>query len=188
MIKAIVFDCFGVLYGTSLDRLVAMAPAGRAAEVRDSNTAKDYGYITHEEHLAQVADIIGMPVAEVSTIMDAGHVPNEPLIQEVKRLRQHFKTGLLSNINEHLYNEVFGGRADELFDVAVLSYREGLIKPSPELFQLTIERLGVTPDEAIMIDDLPSNCDGAAVIGMHPILHTNNALTMARIAELTKAQ
>ncbi len=188
MIKAIVFDCFGVLYGTSLDRFVAMAPPGRGREVLDSNTAKDYGYITHEEYLAEVGSIIGATPSEVSAIMDAGHVPNEPLIAEVKRLKQHFKIGLLSNINEHLFQEVFGGRADELFDVVVLSYREGLIKPSPELFQLTVERLGVAADEAIMVDDIATNCDGAAVVGMHPILHTNNTLTMARIAELTQEQ
>lgn len=188
MIRAIVFDCFGVLYGASLGRLVALAPAGRENEVRDCNTAKDYGYISHDEYLQQVGEIVGVSSQEVAAIMRAGHVPNEALIDEVRRLKARYKIGLLSNIGDHLFETLFGGRADELFDAVVLSYREGVIKPSPEAFQLVVERLGVTPDEAIMIDDLASNCDGAAAIGMHPILYTDNALTMKHIAELTEGQ
>ena len=41
MIRGIIFDCFGVLYGGSLSLLASMAPEGRAEEVYDINMQKD---------------------------------------------------------------------------------------------------------------------------------------------------
>ncbi len=186
MIRAIVFDCFGVLYGASLEVLVAMAPAGKAQEVRDINSAKDYGYITNREYLAQIAAALDMTPDEVNDVIRRRHLPNEALIAEVARLKTHYKIGLLSNIGDEVFETLFDGRAKELFDEVVLSYREGVAKPNPEAFRLIAQRLDVPPEECVMVDDIAANCEGAEVIGMHPILHTNNTLTVARIAQLAE--
>ncbi|WP_063061145.1 HAD family hydrolase [Nocardia sienata] len=52
------------------------------------------------------------------------------------------------------------GTADHVREF-VLSYREGAVKPDPRLFALACERIGVSPDETLMIGD-SAEADGAA--------------------------
>ena len=186
MVKAIIFDCFGVMYGGSLGTLADMAPSERRGEIYDCNQAKDYGYITYPEYLQQIGDIIGIEPEAVDTIMRQHHIANAGLIEYAKELRGTYKVALLSNIGDQTMERLFDGRVEELFDEVVLSYREGIAKPNPEIFTLTAERLGVLPSECIMVDDLMANCEGAEIAGMQSILHTDNALTKQYITELTE--
>lgn len=188
MIRAIIFDCFGVLYGGSAEYLAAQAPQGRAVEVLDSSNAKDYGYITYQQHLQEVGDILGISAQEVDAIIAHKHYPNEQLIAYARSLRGQFKTGLLSNVGDHMMDRLFDGNVQGEFDVVVLSFNEGMIKPDPNIFLLTAERLGVLPEECIMIDDREANCDGARRAGMQAILHTTNDITRQHIVELTGQQ
>jgi len=43
MIRAVIFDCFGVLYGGSIEVLMAQCPPDRRAELEDINKQSDYG-------------------------------------------------------------------------------------------------------------------------------------------------
>ena len=184
MIRAVIFDCFGVLYGGSLETLIALAPAERRNDIRDINQAKDYGYIHYGEYLQQIGDIIGRSPSEVDTIMRQYHVPNTPLIEYAGSLRTKCKVGLLSNIGDDTMERLFDGRVNELFDQVVLSYQEGIAKPSPEIFTLAAKRLDASPDECVMIDDIAINCEGAEVAGMQTILHTENDLTISKLTAL----
>ena len=43
----------------------------------------------------------------------------------------------------------------------------GLRKPDPEIFELTLERLGgVAPERCVFVDDLDVNCTAARELGM----------------------
>jgi len=55
------------------------------------------------------------------------------------------------------------------FDVFVESSVEGLRKPDPRIYTLTCERLGVTPSEAVFLDDIGSNLKAARALGMTTI-------------------
>jgi HAD superfamily hydrolase (TIGR01509 family) len=55
--------------------------------------------------------------------------------------------------------------AADLVDEFVLSYVEGAIKPDPRLFTVACERLGVPPEQALMIGDSKEADGGAARIG-----------------------
>ena len=60
---------------------------------------------------------------------------------------------------------------DELFDVVVDSSAEGIRKPDPRIFTLTLERLGVADaTRAVFLDDFDGNVAAAAALGMHTIL------------------
>jgi putative hydrolase of the HAD superfamily len=61
---------------------------------------------------------------------------------------------------------------DDLFDVVVESSVEGVRKPAPEIYERTLERLGVRADRAVFLDDLIDNIHGANAVGMHTILVT----------------
>lgn len=184
MIKAIIFDCFGVMYGGSLATLADMAPREHRQAIYDCNQAKDYGYINYPEYLQQIGELIGIAPEAVDTVMRQHHITNTWLIEYAQGLREQYKVALLSNIGDQTMERLFDGKVGELFDEVVLSYQEGIAKPNPEIFTLTAERLGVTPGECVMIDDLMANCEGAEVAGMQSILHTDNVLTKTKLATL----
>ena len=51
---------------------------------------------------------------------------------------------------------------DEIFDTVVDSAFVGMRKPDPEIYRLTLERLGAAPAEALFVDDVELNCEAAA--------------------------
>ena len=53
------------------------------------------------------------------------------------------------------------------FDDIVVSGREGIIKPDPAIFHLSLERFGVKADETLFIDDSASNAEAASSLGFH---------------------
>lgn len=187
MIRGIIFDCFGVLYGGSLSLLESLAPEGRQSEVRDVNSQKDYGYITYQEYLEQTGEIIGKSASEVDEIMRRKHVRNEELIEFVASLRSEYKVALLSNIGETVIEQLFSKEElHHLFDTVVLSHTEGIAKPNPEIFRLAADRLGLSPAECVMVDDLDSNCEGAEIAGMQSIRHITTDGTRIALAKLLK--
>lgn len=56
-----------------------------------------------------------------------------------------------------------------LFDLVVESSVEGIRKPNPAIYELTCERLGVTPERAVFLDDLGINLKPARALGMQTI-------------------
>ncbi|GAA3048107.1 HAD-IA family hydrolase [Streptomyces glomeratus] len=68
-------------------------------------------------------------------------------------------------------------------DVVVISAEVGIRKPSRRIYALACERLGIRPEEAVMIDDLQQNLDGAARIGIGGVLHTSATDTRRQLAE-----
>jgi epoxide hydrolase-like predicted phosphatase len=57
----------------------------------------------------------------------------------------------------------------EMFDVIVESAIEGLRKPDPRIYELTCDRLGVEPVDAVFLDDLGVNLKSARALGMTTI-------------------
>ncbi|MFI9754327.1 HAD family hydrolase [Streptomyces collinus] len=76
-----------------------------------------------------------------------------------------------------------GVELDAVADVVVISGEVGIRKPSRRIYAIACERLGVDPEEAVMIDDLRQNLDGAARIGIVGVLHTSAADTRHQLAE-----
>ena len=48
-----------------------------------------------------------------------------------------------------------------------------LIKPDAAIYQMLIERNGLTPESCVFIDDKPENCAAARDIGMDAIRFTD---------------
>ena len=188
MIKAVVFDCFGVIYGASCNILTAMAPIASVQGVKDAHNAKDYGYISYDEFLDEVADLIGISTDEVRDIIYKKQILNQELIEYIKELKSEYKIGLLSNVDEMTIERLFGDSTVDLFDEMVLSSSVGLIKPQPEIYQLMCDKLGLKPEECIMIDDLKTNCEGAKSVGMLAICHESNQATKQQINEMLESR
>jgi len=55
------------------------------------------------------------------------------------------------------------------FDGIVVSGEEGVIKPDPKIFRILLERYRIAPEEAVFIDDSPTNAAAATALGIHGI-------------------
>jgi HAD superfamily hydrolase (TIGR01509 family) len=75
----------------------------------------------------------------------------------------------------------------ELFDTVVLSSDIGMTKPNPDVFALTALKLGVLPEECIMIDDLLINIEGARQAGMKGVVYSTVEQTKRAIDEHVRA-
>ena len=68
-----------------------------------------------------------------------------------------------------------------LFDVVVESAVEGLRKPDPRIYEITCDRLGVSPDEVVFLDDLGVNLKPARAMGMVTIKVVDPHVALAEL-------
>jgi putative hydrolase of the HAD superfamily len=95
---------------------------------------------------------------------------DEQLLEYAKRLGKRYRVAILSN-SEQSYEEKYGDQLKKVFPVIIYSHRERVLKPERRAFELVLKKLGVAPEEAIMVDDCQENLDAAKAIGMHAVLY-----------------
>ena len=188
MIRGIIFDCFGVLYidasryfyehnVTDYERL--------RPELLNLNKAYDYGLLSQAELDQAVSELTGLELSFVSEHIQGMQQRNIELLKYAQSLRDDHKIGMLSNIGVGAMDKFFDQKErDQLFDAVVLSGEESITKPHPHIFELAAERLGLTPGECVMIDDLEENCSGADAAGMKAILYQSNDQVKKELAAL----
>lgn len=89
------------------------------------------------------------------------------------RLQQHHRMVLLSNTDIERYGFIQKAFPRiNIFDVYVLSFQVGLIKPDPRIYIYAVDQAGVLPRECIFIDDLEENTRGAGLLGINTIHYT----------------
>ena len=183
VIRAIIFDCFGVLVGSSHQTLLSLCPTERRIELMDASTSADYGYIDRETYEQRVAQIIGRDLTEVHDIISQKRIRNESLIAYAAQLHREYKTALLSNVGSNVIDRIFErDELDSLFDTIVLSYEVGMIKPNDDIYRLTAERLGLPPAACLMVDDREDFCAGADAAGMQALQFFSNDQVMSEVA------
>lgn len=92
--------------------------------------------------------------------------PRPELLLIAERLKmQGVRTSMLSNTEPACVN-LFGQLGYRCFDVAVFSCQVHLVKPDPEIFRLTVSRLGTHPARTLFIDDKPQFVRAARAVGM----------------------
>lgn len=112
----------------------------------------------------------------------SGLRPDEDMIEAVRAAQAAgIRTGLISN---SWGLGIYDRAPIDMFDAAVISGEVGLHKPNPEIYLLACERLGVSPADAVFVDDLRENCAGAEGVGMTALLHRDSGETIAKLEEL----
>lgn len=190
MIKAVIFDCFGVLttdgwkqireeFFASNDELMTRS--------LDMDKAVNAGFMDYDEFLKTIAEMTGLPKAEVYRRMNKT-VANTALFDFIRNdLKGEYKIGLLSNAAADWLGELFESWQVELFDAKVLSYEAGMVKPDPAIYQMIVGRLGVLPEECLFIDDSERYCTAATDLGIHAIHHRDTNKTISTIRGLLNA-
>jgi epoxide hydrolase-like predicted phosphatase len=104
------------------------------------------------------------------------------LVGHIRHWRRSYKTALLSNFGDSLHDYVHNtlGIAD-CFDEIIVSARVGLRKPDPRIYELALNRLQVRAHEAVFIDDMAVNVEGAMSLGMRGIHFTTRQALLAEL-------
>ena len=105
---------------------------------------------------------------------------NKEMANFISNLRPRYKTAILSNAGSDA-RQTFGEayKIGELVDDVIISAEVKVAKPDERIYWITVDRLGVEPQEAVFIDDQAPNVDAARRIGMQAIQFVNTAQAIA---------
>jgi putative hydrolase of the HAD superfamily/hydrolase len=177
VIRAIIFDCFGVIISDALKVVVAELEVSNPAAARqivDIIHANNRGLIVPAESNRQIAEVLGTSVQAWRKRIDQGEVKDERALAFIRELRRSYKTALLSNIgNQSLERRFSDAELRGCFDEVIISGDLGIVKPEPEIYLHAAAELGVEPSECVMVDDREKHCDGARATGMQTVLYQN---------------
>jgi epoxide hydrolase-like predicted phosphatase len=191
MIEAVISDFGGVLTSPLLDTFAAFQnSSGISLEelgvamggilVREGKHPLfelETGRMTEAEFLTKLGDQLTDQLGRTVELHGFGdqyfeHLhPNQQMIDYMRELSgRGYKLAICTN-NVREWEQLWRAKlpVDELFDVVIDSAFVGVRKPERAIYELTLERLGVQADAALMIDDIELNCDAARALGMQAI-------------------
>lgn len=197
-IRAVYFDLGGVILRTEYQ-----APREHLAErlnttyddlnkvvfASESSSQASVGAITVDEHWTRVLRKLRRPISEGQTIRSeffAGDVLDRGLLDFIRSLRPRYKTGLISNAWPDIRDYIVESKFDDAFDSLTISAEVGVMKPEPKIYMTALEGLGVKPDEAVFVDDMRENIEGARALGMHGILFVDREQILGELKKLLR--
>jgi len=173
MIKAVIFDCFGVIRPDNLlltyQRLGGDIEADRRF-IEDTIAAANRGMITNSRDV--LAKRLGVTADDWLATLDDDTVNDQALLDYIASLRKDFKTAILSNVGAGRLAGVVGElELRRCFDVVAESGTLRVAKPQAESYQTVADRLGVSCREALFTDDNEEYCQAAQAVGMQAIVY-----------------
>ena len=189
MVRAIIFDCFGVLITDALSAISADACARdpqTSQKLHDLVHAVNRGLIEHSVYRQEVSALLDITEDEYKRRIAESEVKNRPLMEYIRQLRSNYKIGMLSNISstDRLLARFSEQELRDHFDVVVASGDIGYAKPEAQAYESTADRLGVRLDECVFVDDREPYCLGAQGVGMQAIMYTNYAQFRTELDQL----
>ncbi len=198
-IRAVFFDLGGVLLRTEyqaprqllaeqfgmdyedIEKIVfGGGPNGSAARAT-------LGQITEAEHWQAVMKMLKLPASEAKRVeaeFFGGDILDRTLIQFIRSLRPKIKTGLISNAWSGLRDYIVREKFDDAFDYLIISSEVKVAKPEAEIFQIALKQLGVSPSEALFVDDVLENVEACRKIGMYGIQFKDSQKVIKQIQAL----
>jgi epoxide hydrolase-like predicted phosphatase len=177
MIKAVIFDCFGVLVGRGFEETYRIAggdPIKDRQFINDVMGQANLGMIGDEEFHQAMMEKLGITLAEWRHATITAEQPNAELLEYIQRLHGKYKTAILSNANKGVIERRIGSRwLTEDFDELIVSAEIGIVKPDPEIYKHAAEKLGVEPMECVFVDDKAVFLEPAEALGMKTVLYEN---------------
>jgi putative hydrolase of the HAD superfamily len=109
---------------------------------------------------------------------------NPAMLAWIPRIKQAgFRLGILSNMGDGVLDYLrprFSWLSQ--FDWLTWSCELGVVKPDPAIYLHTVEKLNVSPERALFIDNLQKNIAGAEAVGLHAALFENVEQLQADLA------
>ena len=151
----------------------------RATEAHGENPIFDLerGRLSESEFFALLGDGLEAEVGRRVPLKDFAEIyfshlhPNAEMIDHLRALRDErgLRVALLTNNVKEWEARWRSMLPDDLFELVVDSAFVGMRKPEPEIYALTLERLGLPGEACVFIDDLDVNCEAAKEHGITPI-------------------
>jgi HAD superfamily hydrolase (TIGR01509 family) len=188
MIKAVIFDLGGVLFKGSVKDFGKKAEKLGFEMKKGSETCLDKKLMLGTSSLRQAFERLFerkffdhefIPLAKAYM---GNWVLDEALLDYAKALGKRYELGILSN-SEKSYEEKYDEVWREVFPVILYSHRERMLKPDLEFFRLALKKLGVKPEEAVLIDDARENERPCRQLGIH-FVHYKNLEKLKKDLEL----
>jgi putative hydrolase of the HAD superfamily len=186
--KAVIFDLGGVVFDSPFEQFDAYERSAglttgcvRKVIARSSEhgawAALERGELTMSEFCAALdaeaaADGIAIDASEIMAMIGRGIGARPEMIVAITRIRERgLRTAALTNNwpGGDGSGTPPGLRSLDVFDVVVESAVEGMRKPDPRIYELTCERLGVAPTDAVFLDDIGANLKPARAMGITTI-------------------
>lgn len=183
--KAILFDIGGVL--VELDGMPSLA-RDMGVEFDKAEIHKKWSsakWVTkHETGQVEALDFAKGVVAELGIQISATDFLERFLKWPTKLLPQcneviqeavsQARVAALSNMSKVHWQVVCGLGLDvDLFEQTFVSYRTGQLKPNMDAYKFAADKLSLSPDEIVFVDDSAANVIAAKVYGMRGILANN---------------
>ncbi|HVN54022.1 MAG TPA: HAD family phosphatase [Anaerolineaceae bacterium] len=195
--KAVLFDFGGVLVRThdysgrrKWEEKLGLEKGGLERVVFNSDTALEatlgrVGYLEVWRFVAKTFHLSDRDLEELRHDFWRGDRLDQELVNFAGRLRPNDVTAVVSNAwsnarkvfeEKYLLNEAF----DRLFISAEIS----LAKPDQRVYHLVARELGVSPTEAIFVDDVAQNVEAASAVGMVGIRYESTPQVTRKIQDL----
>lgn len=187
MITTLIFDLGGVLIHIHQNRfeekILRMFPAVDRDRLNDAffrSPNKDLlesGHISSEQFLERSGRRLGLHIdpALFADFWTDIFSENQEISGLLPMFRGTYTLALLSNTNKpHMDYIRTTFPFLSLFDHLFLSYEMQRLKPERALYQEVLHTLGISPAEALFIDDNEANTAAAAALGISCIHFQNN--------------
>ncbi|MGZ4182113.1 MAG: HAD family hydrolase [Solirubrobacteraceae bacterium] len=204
-IEAVISDFGGVLTSPLIESYVAVQDSsgvpldalGKAmaaiAECNGSNPLVELetGRLSETQFLDGLGRELTQQLGRPVSMHDFGerffeHLhPNDRMLEFMRGLRDRgYKLGICTN-NVREWDPMWRAKlpVDEIFPVVVDSAFVGSRKPEPRIYEITLERLGVSAQAALLIDDIEVNCTAARDLGMRAVWFRDTDQAIADIEE-----
>ncbi len=188
MVRAIIFDFGRVISAqkpASLFRRyeedLGLAPGVLNRVMFGSESWKEVlvGRKSVDEYWGEIAPELGLHSKEAVGAFRRRYAADEAINEQVadliRTLHGRFKLAVLSNAPAGLDRWLHEWGIRQFFDVVVCSGDEGLAKPDPAVFEITLKRLCVAAAEAVFVDDSPGHVETARKLGLRGVQFTTAA-------------
>ncbi|GAB7180486.1 hypothetical protein ATKI12_0317 [Kitasatospora sp. Ki12] len=194
-----VFDFFGVLTSNMVEIITWFENRERIApgtflrawsdpRGQDLFRRLELGRISQEDWNTGFAALMGVKPDNLLARYLHDAFPAYPVLQVARQARAAgVRTAVLSNsLGRQPYDPYAGFDLDGTFDAVVLSADHGVRKPEPEAFQIVLDRLGVSAEECLFVDDSEDNLFAAQRLGFTPVLGLDEDVVVRRLRELLR--
>lgn len=114
--------------------------------------------------------------------------PNVEMIELMRELKAGGKRMAMLTNNVREWEPLWRSMlpVDEIFETVVDSAFVGARKPEAQIYELTLERLGLPGEVCLFVDDIELNCEGAREAGMSAVHFRDNGQAIAEIRQLLR--
>jgi putative hydrolase of the HAD superfamily len=208
-VEAVISDFGGVLTTPLLEAFSAMQDSSgisleamgnammRIAAREDSHPlfALETGRLSEADFLAMLGAELSADLGREVALHGFGEAyfaelqPNQPMLDYMRGLRDRgYRMAILTN-NVREWQPLWRPKlpVDEIFELVIDSGFVGMRKPDREIYELTLERLGLPAAACLFVDDTEVNCEAAREAGLAAVHFRSSEQAIADMDALLAA-